>query len=87
MKPHRFDAISFVSGLVITLLGLVFLIPQTPVDVIDALTNLGGWFWPALLLVIGIAILVPVFLPKEEAEELAPLLEGETAERTEVEEG
>ena len=68
MKSHRFDAISFVSGLVITLLGLVFLIPQTPVDIIDALTSFGSWFWPAVLLVVGIAILIPVFLPKEDAE-------------------
>jgi hypothetical protein len=79
MKPHRFDAISFVSGLVITLLGLVFLIPQTPVDVIDALTRFGSWFWPTVLLVIGIAILVPVFLSREEeeaAEAELPEVEG-----------
>jgi hypothetical protein len=97
MKPHRFDAISFVTGLVITLLGLVFLIPQTPVDIIDALTSLGGWFWPVLLLVIGIAILVPVFLPKEDVGELSPttngngglsaLSKGEPTEQSEVEGG
>lgn len=69
MKTHRFDAISFFSGLVIALLGLVFLIPQTPVDIVDALTDLGSWFWPAVLLVIGIAVLIPVFLPKEAEEE------------------
>lgn len=64
MKSHGFDAISFFSGLVIALLGLVFLIPQTPVDVIDALTSLGSWFWPAVLLLLGIGVLIPVFLPK-----------------------
>jgi hypothetical protein len=64
MKTHRFDAISFFSGLVITLLGLVFLIPQTPVDIVSALTDLGSWFWPAVLLIIGIAVPIPVFLPK-----------------------
>jgi hypothetical protein len=64
MKTHRFDAISFVSGLILALLGLAFLIPQTPVDVLDAITNLGSWFWPVLLMVIGVAVLVPVFLPK-----------------------
>lgn len=69
MKRHGFDAISFVSGLVITLLGLAFLIPETPVDIIDALTNLGSWFWPTLLLAIGIAILVPVFLSRGGDEE------------------
>ncbi|MFZ0625337.1 MAG: hypothetical protein WA726_12665 [Acidimicrobiia bacterium] len=69
MKTHRFDAISFVSGLIITLLGLAFLIPQTPVDVIDALTNLGSWFWPVILMVIGVAVLVPVFLPRGDEEQ------------------
>jgi hypothetical protein len=71
MKTHRFDAVSFFSGLVITLLGLVFLIPQTPVDIVSALTDLGSWFWPAVLLVIGIAVLIPVFLPKGADHELA----------------
>ncbi|MGH8873363.1 MAG: hypothetical protein ACRDWS_15490 [Acidimicrobiia bacterium] len=68
MKSHRFDAISFFSGLVIALLGLVFLIPQTPVDIIDALTRLGSWFWPAVLLLVGIGVLIPVFLPKDSEE-------------------
>jgi hypothetical protein len=66
MKTHRFDPISFVAGLVITLIGLLFLIPNTPVDVVEAITHLGNWFWPLLLMVIGIAILVPVFIPKSE---------------------
>ncbi|MGH8950439.1 MAG: hypothetical protein ACRDX9_03345 [Acidimicrobiia bacterium] len=79
MKPHRFDPISFFSGLVITLLGLAFLIPQTPVDVIDAITSLGGWFWPAVLLIIGVAVLVPVFLPKQEVDEPQ---EAETLQET-----
>ena len=49
MKSHKFDAISFVSGVVAVVIGLAFLIPQTPVDLIDAITSLGAWFWPALL--------------------------------------
>ena len=76
MKSHRFDAISFISGLVVALVGLVFLVPQTPVDLIDAVTSLGAWFWPVLLLAIGIAILVPVFMTRRdenEEEEFAPL--------------
>jgi hypothetical protein len=69
MKTHRFDAISFISGVVITLLGLAFLIPQTPVDVVEAIASVTGWFWPVLLLVIGGAILLPVLLPKDEGAE------------------
>jgi len=75
MKSHRFDPVSFISGLFITLLGLAFLIPQTPLDIVDAIAGIGSWFWPALLLVVGIAVLVPVFLPKGEEvlEDLEPL--------------
>jgi hypothetical protein len=50
--------------LVAALVGLVFLVPQTPLDLVDAVTSLGAWFWPVLLLVIGIAILVPVFMSR-----------------------
>jgi formate-dependent nitrite reductase membrane component NrfD len=71
MKSHRFDAISFISGLVAALVGLVFLVPQTPVDLIDAVTSLGAWFWPVLLLVIGLAVLIPVFATKSAEEEEA----------------
>jgi hypothetical protein len=69
MKPHRFDAISFISGAVATALGLAFLIPQTPVGLIDMITSLGAWFWPAVLVVVGIAILVPVFASRAADEE------------------
>lgn len=68
MKSHRLDALSFISGLVVTLLGLAFLIPQTPLDIIDVVTSFGSWFWPAVLLVVGVAILVPVLLPKEDTD-------------------
>jgi hypothetical protein len=61
MKTHRFDSVSFFSGVVITAIGLLFLLPDTPSDVIDAVTSVGNWFWPALLLAIGTAVLVPVF--------------------------
>lgn len=69
MKSHRFDAISFFSGLVITLLGLVFLIPDTPVDVVEALTSIGSWFWPTVLVLVGAGILIPVLLPKRDQED------------------
>ena len=74
MRSHRIDAISFISGLVAAVVGLVFLVPQTPVDLIDAVTSLGAWFWPILLLVIGLAVLVPVFVTRstEDAEETTP---------------
>ncbi len=72
MNTHRFDGVSFFSGLVITLLGLAFLIPNAPSDVFDAIGKLGNWFWPILFLAVGIGILIPVLMPsrKDETGEL-----------------
>ena len=72
MKSHKFDGVSFFSGLVIVLLGLVFLIPNAPSDIIDAIGRLGSWFWPILLVAVGVAILIPVLMPskKDPTEEL-----------------
>ena len=68
MKTHRFDAVSFIAGLAFAILGLVFLVPDTPKQLIDMLVNSGAWFWPIALLVIGVAVIVPVLLPsKDEA--------------------
>lgn len=60
MKTHKFDTVSFLSGLVFTAFGLLFLIPNQTDDLIDYVTGLGGWVWPVILLGVGIAILIPV---------------------------
>jgi H+/Cl- antiporter ClcA len=66
MKTHRFDAVSFIAGLAFAILGLVFLVPDTPQEVIDVLLNSGAWFWPIALLVVGLAVIIPALLPKED---------------------
>jgi hypothetical protein len=62
MKSHAFDAISFITGLVATSIGLLFLIPQDPGDVFELVGDIGTWFWPVVLVAIGLAILIPLFL-------------------------
>lgn len=62
MKSHPFDAVSFVAGLVFTLIGLLFLIPNTPDELLDAVLGIKGWFWPLFLLGIGLVVLVPAIL-------------------------
>lgn len=62
MKSHNFDTVSFASGLIITIIGVIFLIPETPSDIVNAISRMGAWFWPILLLAIGLAIIVPVLL-------------------------
>lgn len=68
MKTHKFDGVSFFSGLLIMAIGLLYLIPNTPSDIIDAITGLGGWFWPILLLALGVAVLVPVIWTRDSTE-------------------
>ncbi len=72
MKPHKFDTLSFVSGLVFTGFGLLFLIPNNTDDLIDVFVNVGSWAWPLILLGIGLAIVVPVFLGSADSEEDQP---------------
>lgn len=72
MKTHRFDGVSFFSGLIITAIGLVFLLANEPGDIIDAVGRLGNWFWPLVLLIIGIAVLVPALAPKKDSDEPEP---------------
>jgi hypothetical protein len=67
MKTHAFDGVSFFSGLVIAAIGLLYLIPNTPSDIIDAMSRLGNWFWPLLLLAGGVAVLVPALMSRKDA--------------------
>jgi hypothetical protein len=68
MKTHRFDGVSLFSGLIITGIGLIFLISDDPSDIVGAIGKLGTWFWPVLFVVIGIAVLIPVLMPSKEPE-------------------
>lgn len=70
MKTHKFDGLSFLAGLVITIIGLAFLLLPDLGDIIDALTDAGTWFWPVLFLGIGVAILVPVVTRSPDAEDV-----------------
>jgi hypothetical protein len=60
MERHRFDVLSFAFGVVYTLIGLTFLIPDTPFDLVDMVATSLRWVWPAAILLIGLAILVPL---------------------------
>jgi hypothetical protein len=60
MKLHRLDVLSFIAGLFITGIGLVFLLFPEPGDIIDAITDFGSWFWPVVFIGIGVAVLAPL---------------------------
>lgn len=59
MKTHKFDGVSFVSGIVITAIGLLFLIPSAPTEIFDNLGDIGAWIWPVVFVSIGVAVLIP----------------------------
>lgn len=60
MKSHRFDPLSFSFGVIYTLIGLLFLIPATPVELVPFITESTQWVWPLVVVGLGIAILVPL---------------------------
>lgn len=62
MKTHKFDTLSFVSGLLFTGFGLLFLIPNQTDDLIDSIVDIGSWAWPMILLAVGLAIVIPALL-------------------------
>jgi len=64
MKTHRFDTLSFVSGLVAVAIGLLFLLPSQPGDIFDFIGEAGGWLLPVFFLTIGVAVLVPPLVRK-----------------------
>jgi hypothetical protein len=59
MKRHAFDGLSFFAGLVITAIGLAFLLVPDVFDLVDLFTDAGSWFWAAVLIAVGIAIIAP----------------------------
>lgn len=60
MKTHRFDSLSFLAGLVITLIGLAFLLLPEVGDIVDFFTSAGAWFWPMVFIAAGLAVLAPM---------------------------
>lgn len=66
MERHRFDVLSFSFGVIYTLSGLIFLLPNTPFALVEMITVSLRWVWPAAILVIGAAILVPLVRPRSD---------------------
>ncbi len=59
MNTHKFDGVSFVAGIVIAAIGLWFLIPGTPIEIFESIGDVASWIWPAVLVAVGVAVLIP----------------------------
>jgi hypothetical protein len=87
MKTHRFDSLSFLTGLVMTMIGLAFLLFPRFGDLIDVITDAGSWFWPVVFIAIGIAILAPMVIGRGEPADVGDGEDGEADEESEVTDG
>jgi hypothetical protein len=73
MKSHRFDAWSFVFGLLTLVVGLFFLTTASPIDLANRLDTALEMGLPILALVIGAALVVPALRrPKPATPALTP---------------
>ena len=60
MKAHKFDAWSFIGGLVLFVVGLLVLLPDTTALLeIQQLSLFFDLILPVLALVVGVALVVP----------------------------
>lgn len=59
MKRHTFDSLSFITGLAFTGIGLVFLLTPDLTDLVEVFRSAASWFWPMVLVVIGLAVIAP----------------------------
>jgi hypothetical protein len=68
MKTHSFDGLSFFAGLVITGIGLGFLLVPDVFELVDLFTDAGSWFWAVVLIALGIAVIAPAISRRHSAE-------------------
>lgn len=69
MKRHQLDIWSLLGGVVLTGLGLLFLIPTDPFDITNGFRNLLGWALPVLVVLVGLAMIAPALRRSREENE------------------
>jgi hypothetical protein len=72
MKRHHLDPWSLIGGVVLTGLGLLFLIPEEPFDLTNGFRNLFGWALPVLVVLVGLALIAPALRRRKDESELPP---------------
>jgi hypothetical protein len=72
MKRHQLDPWSLIGGVVLTGLGLLFLIPAEPFDLTNGFRNLFGWALPVLVVLVGLALIAPALRNRQDESELPP---------------
>ena len=81
MKRHQLDIWSLIGGVLLTGLGLLFLIPTDPFDITNGFRNLLGWALPVLVVLVGLAMIAPAIKRSREEKETDLLSEPDPFER------
>jgi hypothetical protein len=72
MKRHQLDPWSLIGGVVLTGLGLLFLIPPEPFDLTNGFRDLFGWALPVLVVLVGMALIAPAIRRRQDETEVSP---------------
>ncbi|MFO7549485.1 MAG: hypothetical protein R6X29_11555 [Acidimicrobiia bacterium] len=65
MEQHRFDAVSFVFGVIFAALGITFMVAPEPWRLLAGLSY--GWLWAAALIALGLALVLPALRGQDRA--------------------
>jgi hypothetical protein len=65
MEQHRFDAVSFVFGVIFAALGITFMVAPEPWRLLAGLSY--GWLWAAALIALGLALVLPALRGEQPA--------------------
>ncbi len=72
MTRHRFDFLSFFFGAIFTLAGVAYALQENPWNFVFDLSLGFRWVGPILLLVVGLALVRPVFRSRPTDPGMAP---------------
>lgn len=67
MERHRFDPLSFSFGIIYSVVGILFLLPATPMDLVPLVTESARWVWPLVVVGLGVAIIAPLARRRDDA--------------------
>ncbi|HKX74415.1 MAG TPA: hypothetical protein VJR05_03410 [Acidimicrobiia bacterium] len=59
MNEHRWDLVSLIFGLLFVVVGLAFLVPASGEELARTLVQVVGWGGPVLVVVAGLALILP----------------------------
>lgn len=67
MRRHGFDAVSFLAGVLLIALGLIFFLPTSVSHLVTVILDLSRWALPALALLVGGVVVATTLMHRQSA--------------------